>query len=508
MNAEIELKLFFLPQYQKSLINKLDSLDSSVPQGQRRLANGYFDTPDLQLRRWDMGLRVRGYDEHKEQTIKTAGQVVGGIHSRPEYNVTIQTDSPDLSLFPASIWPEATDLAAVQAQLSCIFHTDFYRRAWHVQINKSVIEVALDTGDIRANGQHQALCELEFELLSGDTQALLTLAQQVANTVPVRLGKASKAQRGYQLAGKQKPLVLSALPFLPLPTPVDIDLHQPHQQQLTATCQMLLETALERWQLLESMIIEEADSEASIALWWRMRACIRLLRMTLTQFDLQDAALAQRFMNIEHQFDFIEEAQALTALLGSQNDLVNRQVESSALTRQLRAQCDQLQLTERLASLSQQVEYGQLQLTIVDILLNISAGHISLSDELGLRQHASRVQQASWQAILDAMPLDKPMGGEDYLGSARLLDESLQVGQAYGALYEAKSRDAFRAPWQDIVHGIKTLACYRTLNRAGQQLGIDVEGLEEKQQSLVFAMESARQRALQQTIYWSFNRDD
>ena len=43
MNAEIELKLFSC-RYIKNLINKLDSLDNAVPQGKRRLANGYFDT--------------------------------------------------------------------------------------------------------------------------------------------------------------------------------------------------------------------------------------------------------------------------------------------------------------------------------------------------------------------------------------------------------------------------------------------------------------------------------
>lgn len=378
MNSEIELKLFFLPQYQESLINKLDSLDSSVPQGKRRLTNGYFDTPDLQLRRWDMGLRVRGYDKYKEQTIKTTGQVVGGIHSRPEYNVTIQTDSPDLSLFPAAIWPEATDLVSVQAQLACIFHTDFYRRAWHVQIDKSVIEVALDVGGITANGQHEALCELEFELLSGDTQALLTLAVQVAKVVPVHLGKASKAQRGYRLAGKQKPLTLSALESLPLPT--SVDLHRSHQQEHSASCQVLLESALERWQLLESMISETVDHQACIAIWWQMRACIRLLHRTLSQFDLLDATLVQRFMDMEQQLDFIEEAQALITSLASQKHSVNSLVESSVLTRQLQTQFDELNLTEQLPSLWRQTGYGQLQLAIVDILLNLGAGNIPLID--------------------------------------------------------------------------------------------------------------------------------
>ncbi|MGI2201484.1 inorganic triphosphatase [Shewanella baltica] len=498
MNAEIELKLFFLPIYQESLINKLDSLDNAVPQGKRRLANGYFDTPDLQLRQWDMGLRVRGYDGHREQTIKTAGQVVGGIHSRPEYNVTIQADSPDLSLFPASIWPADADLAATQAQLTCIFHTDFYRRAWHVQIDNSVVEVALDIGEITANGQQEALCELEFELLSGDTEALLKLAMQVASVVPVRLGKASKAQRGYRLAGKAKPLDLTALEFLPLAEPRDSS-----TQDLTANCQILLETALERWQLLESMIVEESKPEACVALWWRMRACIRLLRMTLSQFELLNVTLSSQFMSIEKQLDFIEQAQALTALLGSQRGLFAKLGQHVQVKARLMAQLSEMNLTERLLSLWQQTEYGQLQLAIVEILLKVSAGEVDISNQPSLRQHADLAQQASWMAIVEVMPLNTVMTAANYLQVAAVLDESILVGHAYGSLYEAKSRDAFRAPWQDLVLGIKTLACYRAVQDASRELDIDLnEWLEDKQQSLLFAMESTRRNAMQQQAYW------
>lgn len=497
MNAEIELKLFFLPIYQESLINKLDSLDNAVPQGQRRLANGYFDTPDLQLRQWDMGLRVRGYDAHREQTIKTAGQVVGGIHSRPEYNVTIQSDSPDLSLFPTSIWPADADLAATQAQLTCIFHTDFYRRAWHVQIDNSVVEVALDIGEITANGQQEALCELEFELLSGDTEALLKLAMQVASVVPVRLGKASKAQRGYRLAGKAKPLDLKALEFLPLAESQD------SSQDLSANCQILLETALERWQLLESMIAEESDPEACVALWWRMRACIRLLRMTLNQFELLNVTLSSQFMLIEKQLDFIEQAQALTALLGSQRGLFAKLGQHAQVKARLLAQLTEINLTERLLSLWQQTEYGQLQLAIVELLLKISAGEVDITHQPSLHQHADRAQQASWMAIIEVMPLNSVMTAANYLQVATVLDASILVGHAYGSLYEAKSRDAFRAPWQDLALGIKTLACYRALQDASRELDINLaEWLEDKQQSLLFAMESTRRNAMQQQVYW------
>lgn len=323
------------------------------------------------------------------------------------------------------------------------------------------------------------------------------------STIPVRLGKASKAQRGYRLAGQSTPLTLSALEFLPLPVPVDLNLHQPHQQDLTVTCQVLLETALERWQLLEAMIAEEQDNEAKIALWWRMRTCIRLLRMTLSQFGLANAGLIQQFSLIESQLEFIEDAQALAALLGSQKGLLSRLDSRQALMQRLQQQFDALGVAARLTSLWQQVEYGQLQLAIVAILLDIGAGKIALAVELGLLTHADNAQEASWQAILAAMPAEKAMTAEDYLLCAVLLDESIQVGQAYGLLYETKSRDAFRAPWHDLVLGIRTLACYQQLTLTAKSLGIDLaDWLEDKQQSLLFAMEASRQNAIQQITYW------
>lgn len=501
MNAEIELKLFFLPEFKKSLINELDSLEGSSPLGIRRLTNGYFDTPALQLRHWDMGLRVRGCDGVKEQTLKTAGQVVAGVHYRPEYNVSIQADNPDLSLFPANIWALNADVSAVQAELACVFHTDFNRHAWQVTLGDSVVEVALDIGQIRANDQQEALCELECELLSGDVNALIALATQVASRIPVRLGKASKAQRGYRLAGQSTPLNLSALEFLPLPVLDDLNLHQSHQQDPTKACLVLLETALERWQLLEAMIAQEQDHEARLALWWRMRACIRLLRMTLSQFTLANTTLMQRFRLIESQLAFIEDAQALAALLGSQKGLLSRLDSRQALMQHLQQQFEAMDVTGRLTSLWQSIEYGQLQLAIVEILFALNAGDIELPAELGLSHYANYAQETPWRTLLAAMP--SAMTTEDYVQCAAMLDESMQAGQAYGLLYGATSRDAFRASWQDLALGIKTLACYQQLTLAAQTLGIDLnDWLGVQRQDLLFAMEASRQNAMQQTTYW------
>ncbi|WP_252345791.1 inorganic triphosphatase, partial [Shewanella indica] len=302
---EIELKLFFPATEVSQLTTFLNSLPAATSQGCQQLSNGYYDTPELALRQLDMGLRVRGCDGKREQTIKTAGRVSGGIHSRPEYNVDIDANSPVLSLFPAEIWPENTDIDGLQARLGCLFHTDFQRCCWLVIQGDSLIELALDTGTISAGGRSESLCELEFELKRGRAADLLPLAQQVAANVPLRLGKASKAQRGYRLAQQASPLALEALQYISLPCDNDIK----------ATLLVVLETALERWQLLEGMIAESFDDPVGQALLWqRLRSCVRLLRLTLGQFTLGNSQTKAGFSWLEQQLAFVTEANYLGRL--------------------------------------------------------------------------------------------------------------------------------------------------------------------------------------------------
>lgn len=95
MTVEIELKFIAAPQAVAALPQWLAARphQHSAPQ---KLTNIYFETADNVLRRHDMGLRIRGFDDRYEMTIKTAGKVVGGLHQRPEYNVAIA--EPQLAL--------------------------------------------------------------------------------------------------------------------------------------------------------------------------------------------------------------------------------------------------------------------------------------------------------------------------------------------------------------------------------------------------------------------------
>ncbi|VTN11801.1 Uncharacterized conserved protein [Raoultella terrigena] len=79
----------------------------------------------------------------------------------------------------------------------------------------SQIEIALDRGEVKAGEHQEAICELELELLSGNTADLLALARGLLDTGALRQGSLSKAARGYHLAqgnGERPPIALDILP--------------------------------------------------------------------------------------------------------------------------------------------------------------------------------------------------------------------------------------------------------------------------------------------------------
>lgn len=199
MTVEIELKFIATPEAVAALPQQLAAWPNqhSAPQ---KLTNIYFETADNFLRSQDMGLRIRGFDDSYEMTIKTAGKVVGGLHQRPEYNVAIAAPKLALERFPADIWPEGCDLAALQQALQPLFRTDFAREKWVVTYGESEIEVGLDQGEVRAGELSEALCEIELELQQGNTGDLLALANALAEHGGLRQGSLSKAARGYHLA--------------------------------------------------------------------------------------------------------------------------------------------------------------------------------------------------------------------------------------------------------------------------------------------------------------------
>lgn len=219
-----------------------------------------------------MGLRIRRSDDFAEQTIKCRGQVVGGLHARPEYNAPVTGALPTLAAFPLDIWPSLAVRDEIQAKLVAQFRTDFLRRYWLIAFEGAEIELAWDRGEIVGSLGRTGIDELELELKSGATGALFALAEQLAGLGGLRLGVQSKAQRGYRLAGLGKALAPQPLPDVSgLDARACISLalqHWQHHEQL-----WLESEGIERQQALQGIrqggrMLAEAAGALAQAPWW------------------------------------------------------------------------------------------------------------------------------------------------------------------------------------------------------------------------------------------------
>ncbi|MDE0048468.1 MAG: CHAD domain-containing protein [Rhodospirillales bacterium] len=172
----------------------------------RRLHSTYYDTGDFRLRRRGFTLRVRDDGERLVQTLKADGPSGGGaLLRRNEWSRPVETPEPSL--------PVASDAAVRDAvgplrpsQLAPAFSTDVMRRTAVVEVaapdrGKALVELALDSGEIRARNRRETISELELELVEGPASALYELAMTMQASASLRIQTASKAKRGFVLAG-------------------------------------------------------------------------------------------------------------------------------------------------------------------------------------------------------------------------------------------------------------------------------------------------------------------
>lgn len=273
MAQEIELKFIVNPAALETVRETLNALESEHSEP-RQLLNIYYETADNTLRRHDMGLRIRGVDGRYEMTLKIAGSVTGGLHQRPEYNVELSKPELDLSLLPAEIWPEGVDPTLLQPELNALFSTDFVREKWVVTRDGSKVEIALDLGEVKAgehDGQREPLCELELELLEGETAAVLDLAKQLVNQPGLRQGSLSKAARGYHLAQGNIVREIKPLEVLRVAPKATVE------QGLEGS----LEMALEHWQYHEELWVRDINARAAKA---SVVSAVGLVRHALALF--------------------------------------------------------------------------------------------------------------------------------------------------------------------------------------------------------------------------------
>lgn len=203
--SEIELKL----QVPANALRRLSAhplLKSRGRTATRKLYSVYFDTPDLDLWRQGVALRLRREGRRWVQTVKGSGGVQAGLHRRIELEAKVAGPFPDCAAIHDAAMADLFASPQLRAQLKPVFVTEFSRATRIISPHPGLaVEICVDRGDIRSGDRIEAICEIELELKSGPASRLFELALTLLDSVPLRIETRSKAERGYALFQNEQP---------------------------------------------------------------------------------------------------------------------------------------------------------------------------------------------------------------------------------------------------------------------------------------------------------------
>ena len=198
--SEVELKFLIPPAVRAKVAVEMARGSSTLQR--TSLAAMYLDTDDRRLARAGMAWRLRREGRRWVQTLK-AGSANSLV--RFEHEVVRPDASHDASEHSGS--PVGDELVALLrrarkdgAELGVRFQTEVRRTTRRVRTRGAVVEIAFDEGRLLAAESTQRIREIEFELVSGSTVAMLALAERWRGRFGLIYDPRSKAERGDQLA--------------------------------------------------------------------------------------------------------------------------------------------------------------------------------------------------------------------------------------------------------------------------------------------------------------------
>ncbi|MCQ9329775.1 CYTH and CHAD domain-containing protein [Pelistega suis] len=187
--SEQELKLHVPRKSRQKISSALANAESIT------LRAMYFDTADRQLAKAKAAIRLRQEGEDWIQTLKMAG---ANSLSRLELNHHRPGPILDLSLYAGTAAEPL--LTKLSKPLELRYETDIVRLLKKQRTRKGTVEIAYDTGVVRAGHLELPIHEVEFELVSGNVEAIFDLGMRWLNDYQLILDVRSKAHRGDALA--------------------------------------------------------------------------------------------------------------------------------------------------------------------------------------------------------------------------------------------------------------------------------------------------------------------
>ncbi|MGI6727651.1 MAG: CYTH domain-containing protein [Anaerovoracaceae bacterium] len=166
----------------------------------------YFDTEDHILSKNDIAFRVRMEGNRVVASLKWNGASRDGLHVREEINVPVDDPAcfiqPSPDIFQESETGKAMLELIGDRNLNSLLEIHFLRRKIRVDTGNSILEVAIDTGDIITDFGKLPICELEIELFSGEQEDVISIGKVLSEKYDLQILNESKYARGLELIKK------------------------------------------------------------------------------------------------------------------------------------------------------------------------------------------------------------------------------------------------------------------------------------------------------------------
>ncbi|MEM8959586.1 MAG: CHAD domain-containing protein [Pseudomonadota bacterium] len=200
--SEIELKFLLDEAGTRKLKSRLKTLEIAVDTPRTRLVRTiYYDTPEQDLRRNGIAVRMRRDGRRWIQTVKIKARHDVGLAESAEYDSPAPGGQLHLGAIPDEAIRDRIVGLVGDKVLEPVCETAMRRISSLLRLqNGAEAELAIDSGEIKAAEKAEPFREAEIELISGGISALFDLTQTLFPTGGLRFSMMSKAERGYLLA--------------------------------------------------------------------------------------------------------------------------------------------------------------------------------------------------------------------------------------------------------------------------------------------------------------------
>lgn len=495
---EIELKLAVdehaLETFERSV---LPFLDGDIQRTETDLFNQYFDTPDKLLGQRKMGFRVRITDKYIEQTIKTKGRSQGGLHQRPEYNVQLNRAVPDLHKFDSDIWGPDFDVKTVNSKLVSMFTTHFKRTAFDIKDGENHVELVFDIGEVKNTNGSIPICEIEIELQQGMPSYLFDIADKISQIIPVRLSNVTKAARGYQLADNIQ------LETKRLPKFLKLDSECSTEEALM----LALQTALSQWQHHEYLYLQTGQLRALNKIAESIELLLQSISLYLPVLQCQELLnLHKQLLTLTEQWKWQEDLICIRKLRSRKGPFSRKIPKNQSLMSYLSGRREGLLAVQSPQNLLSSMHSIQVQLGASRLLIEKPWRATISNYDAPVLEHAKGWLSQGYQTVMQSMPKHSAMDDRNYLALDTLLRHTLMNGFLLADLF-IESRGKFRAPWLDLLVGIKEIKSLVFLRELLNEVEIDDcsdfnNWIDEKIHNVLEVMERSRKIAMSAEVYW------